>query len=101
MVDVQAVTFSRFPARLVTSAGQRHDPAAVVVTGERVVVAVDKRSPRVVADRRDVVRVERLISRATEIEFADGEVWTVTKGQGCSCSSPIKRWYGDRLRDAG
>lgn len=94
------VAFSRFPARVQTSDGQRLDPAAVVVEGDRAFVAVDKRNPRVALERGDVVRVERLISRNTEVEFADGSVWTVSKGQGCSCGSPLKRWYSERLRAA-
>lgn len=94
------VQFSRFPARVVTSTGERVDPGAIVVTGNRAVVARKAPDAPVVLDRADVVRVERTISRATEIEFADGEVWTVTKGQGCSCGSPLKRWYTEQLRAA-
>jgi hypothetical protein len=94
------VQFSRFPARIVTSDGMVVRKAGIVVVDGRARVAERRGDVQVILDRADVARVERLPNRNTEVEFADGTLWTVSKGDGCSCKSPLRAWYTQALAGA-
>lgn len=95
------IQFSRFPARVDTSDGRTFKKTGVVVSNGHAQVA-EQTGGRVdlVLDRAGVTRVERQINRNTVITFDDGSTWTVSKGQGCSCGSPLKRWFTQVLRAA-
>lgn len=90
---VSGLTF--FPARVATPDGSFDKAKVFVYDGTATVWQV--------VDRR-VVEVTRLegvesyreqpgegMRKATVLVAQDGTEWTVTKGAGCGCSSPLKK----------
>lgn len=94
--------FARFPARVLFSDGRLLRKAAVVVRESGVVQVAERAGGgvSVVFDSDRVEGVERQPDRTTLITLDGGLTLKVGKGDGCSCGSPLKTWYSQRLREA-
>jgi hypothetical protein len=58
-----------------------------------------------VVDRQitEVARLENVVGqgvsgRSTLLRAEDGTIWSVAKGNGCGCGSPLKRWMPEGVR---
>lgn len=49
-----------------------------------------------IAGYEQVVRPLRPAAPSWTVTDTDGQVWTITRGAGCGCSSPLKRFQADR-----
>lgn len=93
---MSAVTYSRFPAAV--SSARRHErrAAIVVIDGTaRVAVLVPGRGVQVVEEF--AVADVATVNRVTTLTEPDGTSWTVGKGDGCGCGSPLRSWYREAL----
>lgn len=90
------IDYSRFPAA-VTSDRRRERRAAVIVKDgtARVAVVVPGQGVQIVEEFAvaDVVTANRV----TTITGQDGTAWTIDKGDGCGCHSPLRTWYRGQL----
>lgn len=92
-------TFTRYPARVVSNDGALTlNRAAVIVYGDgRAVAAVmtgqggRSGDVEVVAELANAT-VRKNPNRTATVKAADGTTWTVSRGDGCGCSSPLSRW---------
>lgn len=60
--------------------------------GRQVVLA----RSAVIADYEQMVRPLRPAAPSWQVTDDQGLVWTITRGAGCGCSSPLKRFQADR-----
>lgn len=89
-------SFSRYPARVYRDGQLVTNRGAVVVADGRVRVAAftaDKKGVDVVLDLSGVESIEPHISRKVLLHMSDGGELSIEKGDGCSCSNPLQRWY--------
>ena len=101
------VAFSRYPAMVRTSDGTPVNRSAVVVVDGRALLAVEspKRDPydgggvQVIATLDDVTVAPS--RREATLTAADGQTWTVTQGDGCSCRNALSEWLGAQIRGHG
>lgn len=99
---VQVPEHLRFPASVRDMAsGHTWRKTAVVIRdgkftfAERVGAAPE--ATVVMADA-EVAEVWRLMNRSVLVRLLDGSEWLIGKGDGCSCGSPLKRWYSQQFR---
>lgn len=91
--------FTRYPARVVSGDGALHLNRAAVILyadGKAVAAVMTGQGGRsgdveVVAELADAT-VTKNPDRTATIAAADGTTWTVSRGDGCGCSSPLSRW---------
>lgn len=93
--------YTRFPARVSGPDGLAVNRAAVVVHADgRAIVAVLSRgrsgTPEEVA-RLEGVTVEKHPNRTATLTSSDGTVWTVERGDGCGCKSPLSAWLNQQV----
>lgn len=89
---------ARYPARVYRGDQLVTNRGAVIVDRGRLRVAAftaDRKGVEVVLDLEGVRAVEPHISRAVIVHFDDGSTVNVSKGDGCSCSNPLRRWYNE------
>lgn len=93
------IEFQKFPARVEMSDGRTYPKTGIVVADGIAYMgwlAGDVKTEH----RRGVQSIERLGQR-TVLHFDDGGTWTISKGAGCSCGSPLKRWYQSTASKVG
>jgi hypothetical protein len=90
------LTYSRFPARVLTSDGTELNRCAVVVIDGRARIAVQ--SPSGAMGAADAIQtiaeldgaVLALAGAKSRLEAPDGQWWEVSEGDGCGCRSPLQ-----------
>lgn len=89
-------TYSRYPARVSGSDGLTVNRAAVLVHADgSAVVAVlsGGRSGDVqIVGQLEQVTVKKNPNRTATLTAEDGTTWTVSRGDGCGCTSALSRW---------
>lgn len=93
---MSVTTYSRFPAAVASA--KRHERKAAVIVAEgvaRVAVLVPGQGVQVVEEF--AVTEITTANRATTLIEDDGTEWTVGRGDGCGCGSPLRTWYNQQL----
>jgi hypothetical protein len=97
------LTYSRFPARVLTSDGTELNRCAVVVIDGHAQIAVQRPSGGMGA--ADGIQTIATLDGAvlasagakSRLEAPDGQWWEVSEGDGCGCRSPLQAWYAKAL----
>lgn len=91
-----ATLYTRYPARVAGTDGLQVNRAAVLVRADgTALVAVlsgGTRGDVQVVGQLDGATVRKNPNRTATLTAADGTEWTVARGDGCGCSSPLSRW---------
>lgn len=92
-----AVSYSRFPAAVLSDKRRERKAAVIVSAGvARVAVLVPGQGVQVVEEFA-VASIAPQPNRETQLVAEDGTVWTVGRGDGCGCGSPLRTWYNKSL----
>lgn len=93
---MSAAQYSRFPAAVKSDRRAERRAAIVVRDGVATLAVIVPRQGVQVVETFEVDRIETA-NRITMLVEPDGTTWTVGKGDGCGCASPLRTWYNAQL----